>query len=926
MPNHLKRTLGSVAALALLAGTAPCGAAAEPPGEAQATRFSISAGPLAETLRQFGEQSGENLLFQDGQVAGLRSQGLEGVHMPSEALGVLLRGTGLEAVQGPAGTRIIRPRMEESGKARGPVGHAEAVAPAEHAVHDADPTILLGREDLPPDTLRADTVTITGTSLRGIAPESSPLFIYGREEILSSGASTTEQFIRSLPQNFGGGSTEFAPGGLPDDFNSGKNNTLGTGGNLRGLGSGGTLVLLNGNRMAPTSTVGDFVDLSMIPVSALERVDVLTDGASAIYGGDAVAGVINFVLRDDFEGAETMVHYGRVTDGGLEETRASQTFGTAWGSGNLLATYEYFDRGNLTLADRPDIAAPTLNSGVAISDRHRFDLLPGQRRDSVLLALGQELAPGLKLSASGLYSSRKAESTTILAGATSLLQSSGSKSDNLSLAGDLAYDITSDWSVRLKGAYSEIRNTQDFLQAPLSGSAGTSYVVRTDSDVWSLDIVTNGVLARLPGGDLSVALGAHYREEGLESRVAGSAPTRDGNREVASAYAELLVPIVGSGNALPAVDRLELSLSGRLDDYSDFGKSSNPKVGVLWSPVADLNFRSSYSTSFAPPALGYVGALDRGAIIVPYAYMATAYGVGLPDPSLNVDMMFVSGTGEALEPEESRTLTAGMDYAVSRGAHEWALHSTYYDISFDGRLGQTPVPGGLSWYVAPNIAWNDPSAFPEGTIHFFPDAEEIAATAASLSQPPISFLGGALENVGIINRVNVLRNLASTETRGIDLQIDYSVEIGAGQLVAGLNANKILEFTRQASVTTPQVSVVDTFLNPADLKVRASLGYRRRGFSGNLFLNHMDSYWTDATTSSEPISSWTTADLNLSYAFGASSPSWLEGVAATLSVTNVFDKAPPATPTLGANLVSGYDPTNASPLGRFVAVELRKTF
>ena len=152
------------------------------------------------------------------------------------------------------------------------------------------------------------------------------------------------------------------------------------------------------------------------------------------------------------------------------------------------------------------------------------------------------------------------------------------------------------------------------------------------------------------------------------------------------------------------------------------------------------------------------------------------------------------------------------------------------------------------------------------------------------------------------------------------------MEIGAGQLVAGLNANKILEFTRQASVTTPEVSVVDTFLNPADLKVRASLGYRRRGFSGNLFLNHTDSYWTDATTSSEPISSWTTADLNLSYAFGASSPSWLEGVAVTLSVANVFDKAPPATPTLGANLVSGYDPTNASPLGRFVAVELRKTF
>jgi len=922
----LKHALGSVAAFALLTEAALCRAEAGQPGETQATHFSIPAGPLADALRQFGQQSGQTLLFQDGQVAGLESRGLEGVYTPSDALAGLLQGTGLEVVDGPEGAHIIRLQKEPPQKSEKPDRRADA---ADTSAPEEDParrSVSQENDELSPETLRVGTVTITGTSLRGIAPESSPLFIYGRDEILGSGVSTTEAFIRSLPQNFGGGSTEYAPGGLPDDFSSGKNNTLGTGGNLRGLGSGGTLVLLNGNRMAPTSTVGDFVDLSMIPVSALERVDVLADGASAIYGGDAVAGVINFVLRDDFEGAETMVRYGRVTDGDLEEIRASQTFGTAWNSGNILATYEYFDRGNLTLADRPGIAAPTLNSGIAISDRDKFDLLPAQGRDSVLLAFSQDLAAGLEFSGSGLYSSREAESTTILAGATSLLQESGSKSDNLSLAGDLAYDVSKDWSVRLKGAYSEIRNSQDFLQAPLTGATGTGYEVRTNSDTWSIDLLANGTLAHLPGGDLSVALGTHYREEGLESRVSGSAPTRDGNRRVRSAYVELLVPVAGPGNARPGIERLELSLAGRLDDYSDFGTSSNPKVGLLWSPVPDLNLRSSYSTSFAPPALGYVGALDRGAIVVPYAFMAAAYGVGLPDPSLNVDMMFVSGTGEDLQPEESRTFTAGVDYSISRGAHDWSFHTTYYDISFDGRLGQTPVPGGINWYVAPNIAWTDPSAFPDGTITFFPNADEVSDTVASLSQPPILFLGGSLSNVGIINRVNLVRNLASTETNGIDFQAAYSLETPAGRWTAGINANKVLEFTRQASATTPVVSVVDTFLNPADLKVRASLGYNRGGFTGNAFVNYTDSYRTDTTASSEPIASWTTADLNLSYAFGDSGHSWLDGVAATLSVNNLFDKAPPATPTLGANLVSGYDPANASPVGRFVAVELRKAF
>jgi iron complex outermembrane recepter protein len=88
------------------------------------------------------------------------------------------------------------------------------------------------------DTLRIDSVTVTGTSLRGFAPESSPLQVFDREEILGSGAGSTNQFMRTLAQNFSGGSTEFAASqGLPNDSNSQFNSTFGTGANLRGLGS-----------------------------------------------------------------------------------------------------------------------------------------------------------------------------------------------------------------------------------------------------------------------------------------------------------------------------------------------------------------------------------------------------------------------------------------------------------------------------------------------------------------------------------------------------------------------------------------------------------------------------------------------------------------------------------------------------------------
>ena len=135
------------------------------------------------------------------------------------------------------------------------------------------------------DRLIADTILVTGTSLRGLAPETSPLQVYDHDDILGSGVTTIDQFIRALPQNFGGGSSEFTSVGLPNDANSRANNTYGASANLRGLGSRGTLVLLNGSRLAPTSEIGDFVDLSLIPVSALDRVEVLTDGASSIYGG-----------------------------------------------------------------------------------------------------------------------------------------------------------------------------------------------------------------------------------------------------------------------------------------------------------------------------------------------------------------------------------------------------------------------------------------------------------------------------------------------------------------------------------------------------------------------------------------------------------------------------------------------------------------
>jgi iron complex outermembrane receptor protein len=919
--NSFKRARLSAAALSLVPVFTPCTAIADPQSEGQVIRFSIPPQALGDALRVFSEQSGTPILFSEDIVSGKTVPGLEGAFSPDNGLRILLGGSGLEAVTAPGGTRIIRkiaatPARE--GARPQPIKQAEAVEPVR---------IEPQTEEEPGGVLRADKVTVTGTSLRGLAPESSPLQVYGRDEVLGSGATSLDQFIRTLPQNFGGGSTEFTTIGLPNDSNSRQNNTSGASANLRGLGSRGTLVLINGNRMAPTSEIGDFVDLSLIPMAAIERVEVLTDGASSIYGGDAVAGVINFILRDDFEGAETTASYGTVTEGRMEEYRFSQTAGTAWDSGNVLGAYDYSSRDNLTLADRPGIGLfqPRL-AGDVLPEPRLLDLLPAQTRHSLLLSGRQQVGSKLSLSASGLYSQRDTERTRF--NQNTSIDTYDTRSEGITLALGAEYEIGSSWAASLDASYGQIRNKQARFRIE-HGIRPEEPVddVRTQSDLWSLDLKFDGDLFSLPAGPVKAAIGGHLRKEKFANEILGQQITADGDRDVSALYAEVQVPLIGEANAFPGVRRLEVNLSGRLDDYSDFGTSSNPKVGLLWSPAEGINVRGSYSTSFAPPLLGRAFSLGRTGQLLPYELMLGYIGEDAPDPSLNgTSYLQVFGTAKDLDPETSETFTAGMDANWSHGGHDWTLSATYYDISFEGRLGSTPIPQGLSDIAAPGIAWDDPDAFPAGSIIFFPTQSQLDDLISSFDNPLAIFLDASLDNVGIINNVNIVRNLARTETNGLDLQFGYGTDTPAGRLDTGINANYILGFTQQAAASSPAVETLNTYLNPVDLQVRGHACLSRGGLAATAFVNYVDSYEVDQTEGAAGISSWTTVDLALSYDFGAGRTGWLSGVGLGLSVSNLFDKAPPAAPPNGGYSLTAYDPTNASPLGRFVTFEVRKAF
>lgn len=170
-----------------------------------------------------------------------------------------------------------------------------------------------------------ERVEVTGSSIRRVDAETAlPVQIITREEIARTGASNVEQLMQTI--------ASLSSNGVVNQASASGATTLGLSGiSLRGLSSLRTLVLLNGRRIAPYgygfTNDSVSVDVNSIPLSAIERVEVLKDGASAVYGSDAIAGVVNFILRRDYTGLELMGEYGEARGGSAQAMKASVLYG-----------------------------------------------------------------------------------------------------------------------------------------------------------------------------------------------------------------------------------------------------------------------------------------------------------------------------------------------------------------------------------------------------------------------------------------------------------------------------------------------------------------------------------------------------------------------------------------------------------------------
>ncbi|MAD73225.1 MAG: TonB-dependent receptor [Rheinheimera sp.] len=194
-----------------------------------------------------------------------------------------------------------------------------------------------------------ERIEVTGSRIkRNDLEGAAPIDVISRDEIAKSGFSNLQQLLERTPV---AGTGTFSTRGNNQDSTANGGAAI----SLRGFGSDATLVLINGRRVAVSAfaenIANSFVDINSIPVAAIERVEILKDGASAVYGSDAVAGVVNIILRKDFDGAELSVSHGGTTGPSYDETSASLVWGTESDDANATLILDYFKNTVITGAE-----------------------------------------------------------------------------------------------------------------------------------------------------------------------------------------------------------------------------------------------------------------------------------------------------------------------------------------------------------------------------------------------------------------------------------------------------------------------------------------------------------------------------------------------------------------------------------------------
>ncbi len=859
-----------------------------------------------------------------------------------------------------------------------------------------------------PTTVDAPTsgdVVVTGSRIRGAAPVGSSVIAIDRNAIEASGAVTTDRMIKEIPQVFDLGTSENSRG-----QSGGSNNiTFGNAINIRGIGPYATLTLVDGHRAVDNSRS---VDPSIIPSLGLERVEVIADGASAVYGSDAVAGVVNLIPRRNLNGVEMLARAGIAND--FYEEQFGVVAGKKGDWGQVMLAYEHVYRSNLNGDDRAfftsnqtafggrdyrttlcdpgtitvgGVTYPIPAGGVTPANASALvagpankcegfngqDLIPQTKYDSINGTATVHIADWLDFVGDGYWSKRSFYHLNGYSGTTVTVPTTNAffvrppgtvgaetvavRFDDLpngvsygftrtwQLTGGLRAKL-GDWQIGTQISYGRGRdesNTLTGINTPALNAALASSNPATAFDPYGLhrtsaatlaaindqiflaptltrmtDVQTtiNGTLFHLPGGGVKLAAGYEHFYERVDLGSARGGPTtpttfRIFNRAVDSAYAELLVPVFGAANATAGLQRLELSAAVRYDKYSDVGKTTNPKIGVNWSPVQHLVLRGSYGTSFRAPLFSQIYGNSSNFFVQSYS-----------DPTqggASVQGVALSGGNLALKPETAKTYSFGADWDPLPGAR---FSVTYWHVDYKGQVNT---------YLS-DLAILSKESQLAGTGVILRGADA-AARVAQLQAAGITVARGVIPNPVTLFIDGRTQNLDRSITSGLDFVAAYGFDTGSlGHVAINANATYILSYKTALSSGATPTDRLNTIFNPLRFKGRASVYWDpSRVINARLTVNYVNGYDNNTLPAGavQKVGAYTTVDAGVTFNIGNPEPTNLidGGLSMSIDILNLLDKDPPYVdfaPTVNGS--GGYDATAANPVGREFAITLRKKF
>lgn len=871
----------------------------------------------------------------------------------------------------------------------------------------------------PGETEILEEVVVTGTLIRGTEVTGSLAIDVTAENIVELGATSTNEILASVPQvsNLFNSRPEEDPRAA-SSITVNRPNLR----NMPGFNSASgsvTLLLMDGHRVAPVGVLEATVDPDIFFGSTLSNIGIVTDGGSSLYGADAVAGVINFVTKDSFDGVQIDLN-GNFGDD-YDASDISLMAGTSWDTGSIMVALNHTERdgflngdrdwlqngfyddtsGEFTPVEGTECLEPvgtnygwfwygaygiwTDNPGApgtgfqsagdpGCDEFSASSAIQDQERDGLFLSYQQDLNSNVSFGLKSYFSERESRRKGYPLGATSeaavdvtvnpaaldqatidqfglpqptpgenYLYPAGAGFSfgahpayedrdietrilTYGLAPELTIDMDNGWQLRNSLYYGRSLNSNTVpsvnntlvnaavaaatLDALDVASASNDLVTnilnwenetQTVHELFSARVVADGKVMDLPAGELRMAAGFEVASERAKSRsgtgrrgfIAGR-DFQETTRDNVSAFVEF---------AIPVSETLELTVSARHDDYSDFGNTTNANIGFDFSPTDRFSVFGHWGESFnAPTALDGL-AIATGRFATQTVNQTEEADVFNEWDGMGGGTVILDGVFPNLGPQTAETWALGFDLEPLDGL---TFGVNYYSIEFVDILGQIGNP-----------TIDDRMNFPDKFI-WNPTPALYQEILDSLANP--DFANGIIDPANPTADMTYFfdrrtNNFSEAELEGIDFSVSYGHDTGIGSFIYGLSGNHQLKFDLvEGSVPNDMLAFA------SDLSVQGILGWERNSWRTKLTLRYTDGFTaTETANNQDSVDSFLTTNLFVGYDFQGQG--FTDGLSLRFIVDNIFDEDPPEYRRDSTDLnFSGFT------YGQVVKVGLTKTF